>query len=119
MSQCNINIIPKDQIDNESIRLTTSIPPVRNQSILVKPVINVSTTPHSSQHFLTMKILMLRFKLVSLEIKMCDKMMAVISFLKNESPSLKKESSDKAKNASHNSNNSKATNAPQYNNELD
>ena len=91
---------------------------MRNQSILVTPAINVSTTPHSSQHFLAMKIPMLSSKLVSLETKMCDKMMAITSYFKNESHSLKKESSGKTKDVSHNSNNSKTTNAPQYNNEL-
>ena len=61
---------------------------------------------------------MLSSKPVSLETKMCDKMIAITSYFKNESHSLKKESSDKAKDISQNSNNSKATSGPPYNHEL-
>ena len=46
-------------------------------------------------------------------------MIAITSYFKGELQPFKKESSDKAKDASHNSNNSKATNALQYNNEFD
>lgn len=45
--------------------------------------------------------------------------MAITSCFKDGSHLLKKESSDKAKDASHNSNNSKATNAPQDETEFD
>ena len=62
-----MNIIPRDEIDNEAIRLTTPIPLVCNHSILATPVINVSATPHSSQRYLTMQIPMLSSKLASLE----------------------------------------------------
>ena len=62
-----MNIIPRDEIDNEAIRLTTPIPLVCNHSILATPVINVSTTPHSSQRFLTMQIPMLSSKLNIIE----------------------------------------------------
>ena len=73
LSQYSVNIIPQDQIDDE--------PPVWNQSILATPDICVSTTPNSSQHFLTMNSPMLSSKLASLEIKMCGKMMAITLFL--------------------------------------
>ena len=46
-------------------------------------------------------------------------MIEITSYSKGELQSLKKESSDKTKNASHNSNNSKVTNAPQDNNKFD
>lgn len=45
--------------------------------------------------------------------------MAITSCFIDGSHFLKKESSDKAKDAPHNSNNSKATNAPQVENEFD
>lgn len=46
-------------------------------------------------------------------------MIAITSYFKGELQPFKKESSDKAKDASHNSNNSKATNAPQNENKFD
>lgn len=46
-------------------------------------------------------------------------MIAITSYFKGELQPFKKESSDKAKDASHNSNNSKATNALQNENKFD
>ena len=69
---CSLNIIPQDQIDDEPLRFTTPIPPLRNQAILATPVISVSTAHYSSQYFLTIDNLMLSSKLTVLETKMCD-----------------------------------------------
>ena len=67
-----------------NLRWTAPIPPVRNQSILATPTISVYTTPKSSQYILTMNSSTLNAKLVSPETKMCDKMMAITSYFKNE-----------------------------------
>ena len=90
MPQCSVNIIPQDQIDDEPLRFTTSIPPLRNQAILATPAISVSTAQYSSQYFLTMNSPMLSSKLTAMEIKMCGKMMMIItSYFKDELQSLK------------------------------
>lgn len=34
LPQCDVNITPQDQTDDEPLWLTTLVPPVRNQSIL-------------------------------------------------------------------------------------
>ena len=62
LAQWSANLIPQYQIDDEPIRLTTPIPPVRNQSILATPAIGFSTTPNSLQFFLTMNSTVLRSK---------------------------------------------------------
>ena len=85
-----MNIILQDQVDDAPIRFTTPIPLLRNQAILVTPVISVITTPYSSQCFLSMNSPMLSSKLTALEIKMCGKIMVVTSYFKNELQSLKK-----------------------------
>ena len=92
---------------------------MRNRFILATPVINVSITPQSSEQFLAMNSPTLNFKLAFLETKIWGKKIEITSYFKGELQSLKKESSDKTKNASHNSNNSKVTNAPQDNNKFD
>ena len=80
---CSVNITPQDQIDDKPIRFTTpSISPLRNQSILVTPVISVSTTHDSSQCFLTINSPVLSSKLM--ETKMCGKMMVIASYVKDE-----------------------------------
>ena len=91
LSQCSVNvdIIPQDQIDDESIWFTTPIPPLRNQAILATATISVSTTCYSSQYFLTVNSPMLNSKLTALEIKMCGKIMVITSYFKNKLQSLK------------------------------
>ena len=56
------------------MRFTTSIPPLRNQDILITPVISVSTSPYSSQYFLTMNSSILSS---ALETKICSKIMII------------------------------------------
>ena len=84
-----MNIIPQDQIDNEPVRFTTSIPPLCNQAALATPTNSVGTTHYSSQYFLTMNSPMLCSKLAALETKMCGKMMVITSYFKDELQSLK------------------------------
>ena len=84
LSQCSVKIIPQDQIDDEPLRFTTPIPPLRNQSILATTAISVSATHYSSQYFLTINSPMLCSKLTALEKKVCGKMMLITSYFKNE-----------------------------------
>ena len=56
------------------MRFTTSIPPLRNQAILITPVISVSTSPYSSQYFLTLNSSILSS---ALETKICSKIMII------------------------------------------
>ena len=86
---------------------------MRNQSILATPTVSVYTTPKSSQYILTMNSSTLNAKLVSPETKMCDKMMAITSYFKNEL-----QFSDKAKDSC-NSSNSKSTNPLQDTNDFE
>ena len=90
MPQCNVNIIPQDQTDDEPIRFTTPVPPFRNQAILVPPAISVITTPYSSQCFLIMNSPMLSSKLAALVTKMCGKMIVITFYFKDELQSLRK-----------------------------
>ena len=71
-----MNNIPKDQIDDEPIRFTISIPPLRNQAILATPAISISTT----HYFLTMNSPMMSSKLTALETEIRGKMMAIKSY---------------------------------------
>ena len=84
-----MNIIPQDQIDDEPLRFTTPIPPLRNNAILATSAISVSTIHYSSKNFLTMNSPMLSSKLTALETKMCGKMMVITSYFKDELQSLK------------------------------
>ena len=79
-----MNIIPQDQIDDESIRFAAPIPSLRNQAILAIAAISVSTTRYSSQYFLTMNSPMLTSKLIALETKICGKMMVITFYFKDE-----------------------------------
>ena len=58
--------------------------------LLATPATSVSTTPHSSQHFLTMYGPTLSSRLAFLERKMCGKTIAITSYFKDELQSLKK-----------------------------
>ena len=51
LPQCSVSIILQDQIDDEPIRFTTPIPPLRNQAILATTAISVSSTPYTLQYF--------------------------------------------------------------------
>ena len=81
-------IVPKDQIDDEPTRFTTSIPPLRNQAILATPAISLGTTLYSSQYFLTTNSLLMSSKLTALGTRCC-KMVVITSYLKNEPQLLK------------------------------
>ena len=81
-------IVPKDQIDDEPIQFTTSIPPLRNQVILATPAISLGTTLYSSQYFLTTNSLLMSSKLTALGTRYC-KMVVITSYLKNEPQLLK------------------------------
>ena len=81
-------IVPKDQIDDEPTRFTTSIPPLRNQAILATPAISLGTTLYSSQYFLTTNNLLMSSKLTALGTRCC-KMVVITSYLKNEPQLLK------------------------------
>ena len=81
-------IVPKDQIDDEPIQFTTSIPPLRNQFILATPAISLGTTLYSSQYFLTTNSLLMSSKLTALGTRCC-KMVVITSYLKNEPQLLK------------------------------
>ena len=80
LPQFSMNNIPQDQIDDEPIGFTISIPPLRNQAMLATPDISVSAT----QYFLTMNSPMLSSKLTALKTKMRVKMMVIKSYFKNE-----------------------------------
>ena len=82
MPHYSVNIIPQDQIDDGPILFTTPIPPLRNKAILTTPAISVSTTPYSSQYFLTMNSPMLSSMLTALETKTCDTMMVITFYFK-------------------------------------
>ena len=47
LTQCSVNIAPKDQIADEPVRFSTPISLSRNQAIPATPAIAVSTTPYS------------------------------------------------------------------------
>ena len=87
---CSVNIIHQYQIDDTPIRFTTPIPPLCNQAIQATLAISVITAPYSSPCFPTMNSPMLSSKLTALERKMCDKMMVLTSYFKDELQSLKK-----------------------------
>ena len=84
-----MNIIPRDQIDDEPIGFTTPIPLSCNQAIIATLAIIVSTTLYISHYFLTMNSLMLSSKLTALETKMYGKMMVIKSYFKDKLQSLK------------------------------
>ena len=84
-----MTIIPKDQIDDESIRFTTSIPPLRNQAILATLAISLGKTPYSSPYFLTTNSLLMSSKLTALGARCC-KMVVITSYFKTEPQLLKK-----------------------------
>ena len=85
-----MNIILKDQIDDAPIRFAAPLPHLRNQAILATPAVSVITDSYSSQCFLTMNSPMLSSKPTALETKMCDKMVVITSYFKDELQSLKK-----------------------------